>query len=237
MLPDAVTTGNLRAEAQSVLNEIEDVRARFDVMADGPGRRVHCLFAGLYWYSTRAWLSSLAKRSNPEFAYLVIVRFYALYREALDAGVENDMRDVPRHWKRYFDLAGRQTYAHPISAHLMLISLAARAHARHDLVLAIRRAQEDFQRRFGKIPDLGSYKSTVVGHETDDAFRTAALDYIDLHYRSQRGWRRFVLRFYSAGIKFLRFVWLPVFQSWRRAAWDDACLLPDRAIGRRHGAG
>lgn len=216
-------TDYLRFKALSVLDLIDRDRERFEAMADDPGRRIHGLFAGLYGCTTRAWLSLLADHRQPEFAYLVILRFYDLYREACDAETGQDARALPRHWQAYFGVAGKQTYTHPISAHLILISLAARAHTRHDLALAIRRAHDDYQRHFGICPNLASYKSTVVGNETDDAFRTAALDYIDLHFRSQSGWRRFVLRSYAVGIRSLRFVWLPVFQSWRQAAWDDAC--------------
>ncbi|MCR9139694.1 MAG: DUF5995 family protein [Alphaproteobacteria bacterium] len=211
----------LRIRALSVLEKIDGDRQRFEAMADEPGQRIHSLFAGLYWSTTRAWLSFLADHSQPEFAYLVIMRFYDLYREASD--VVDQTGTLPHHWQPYFGLAERQTYTHPISAHLILISLAARAHTRHDLALAVRRAYDDFQHQFGTCPDLTCYRNTVVSPDTDAAFRRAALEYIALHRRRQRGWRRLVLRLYAIGIRALRFVWLPVFQSWRAAAWDDAC--------------
>lgn len=221
----------LRIKALSVLEKIDSDCQRFESMADEPGQRIHSLFAGLYWSTTRSWLSYLADHAQPEFAYLVIVRFYDLYREASDA--QNETSALPRHWQPYFDLAGTQTYTHPISAHLILLSLAARAHTRHDLALAVRRAHDDYQRQFGTCPDLAVYRNTVVSPDTDAAFRQAALDYIALHHRRQRGWRRQILWLYAIGIKLLRFVWLPVFQSWRAAAWNDACVWVEGSGGKR----
>lgn len=215
-------TEELRLKALSVLDLIDRDRERFEAMADDPGRRIHGLFAGLYGCTTRAWLSFLDDHTQPAFAYLVILRFYDLYREACDAAADHDAGAPARHWRAYFDLAGKQTYTHPISAHLILISLAARAHTRHDLALAIRRAHDDYQCHFGICPDMAGYRTTVVGQDTSAAFRDAAVDYIDFHHRRQQGWRRLVLRIYAMGIKNLHFVWLPVFQSWRQAAWDDA---------------
>jgi hypothetical protein len=126
-------------------------------------------------------------------------------------------------------MVNSETYGHPILAHLMPISAAAKAHTRYDLAIAIWKAFGDYRALFGHNPDMTGCKKTVVSDETDAAFREAALAFIDQHHSHQRGWRRFVLRLFHAEIKLLRSARLPVFQSWRKTAWNDACSWVETA--------
>ncbi|MEX3008554.1 DUF5995 family protein [Hoeflea sp. TYP-13] len=228
-----MTSDQLRLRALSILDRIGGDWDAFDALSDEPGRRVHSLFAGLYRCTTQSWLSHLTAHPNPAFAYLVIIRFYDLYRKVTVAISANDTQNLPHYWRRYFNLAKSQTIKTPISHHLVLISLATWAHTRHDLAIAVRQAYEDYKTQFGEKPDLETYKSSVTGGETGAAFCEAALDFIEIHHRAQIGWRHIVLGFYSANIRILRFVWLPVFQSWRKAAWNDACSWIEAGTSRK----
>lgn len=209
----------LRDEALAVVGRIEADKQCFAAMSDLPARRVHTLFAGIYLRTTQRWMGFLATRRDPEFAYLTIVRFYEIYRAAM----RTTMRDpATSPWRRYHGLASRLTMTGPISAHLLLVSSGVRAHTRYDLGVAIARATHDYARLYGRAPDIERYRETIVGRQTGYAFQCAGLDYIDDHRRQQTGWRHLVLTVFRSGLLGLSWLWMPIFQQWRRAAWADA---------------
>lgn len=216
---DASLVGRLRARGMAVVEAIEADRKTFAGMPDLPARRVHTLFAGLYLRTTQRWMGFLATRRDSEFAYLTILRFYEIYRAAMRT-TAHDPAASP--WRRYHSLAGRLTMADPISTHLLLVSMGVRAHTRYDLGVAIARATHDYARLYGRAPDIECYRETIVGRQTGYAFQCAGLDFIDDHRRQQTGWRRFVLAGFRAGLRGLSWLWMPIFQHWRRAAWADA---------------
>ena len=100
--------------------------------------------------------------------------------------------------------------------------MGVRAHTRYDLGVAIARATHDYARLYGRAPNIERYRETIVGRQTGTAFQHAGLDFIDDHRRQQTGWRRFVLAVFHAGLRGLSWLWMPIFQHWRRAAWADA---------------
>ncbi|WP_127598597.1 DUF5995 family protein [Nitratireductor alexandrii] len=216
---EASLVGQLRARALAVVEAIEADRKTFAGMPDLPARRIHTLFAGLYLRTTQRWMRFLGTRRDPEFAYLTIIRFYEIYRAAMHTPLQEP---VAGPWRRYHGLAGGLTMAAPISSHLLLVSRGVRAHTRYDLGVAIARATHDYARLYGRAPDIERYKETIVGLQTGAAFQHAGLDYIDDHRRQQTGWRRFVLAVFHAGLRGLSWLWMPIFQHWRRAAWADA---------------
>lgn len=215
----------LRGEALAVVGRIEADKQCFAAMSDLPARRVHTLFAGIYLRTTQRWMGFLATRRDPEFAYLTIIRFYEIYRAAMHTPRQEP---VAGPWRRYHGLAGRLTMTGPISAHLLLVSSGVRAHTRYDLGVAIARATHDYARLYGRAPDIERYRETIVGRQTGYAFQCAGLDYIDDHRRQQTGWRRFVLAVFHTGLRGLSWLWMPIFQHWRRAAWAGArrAVLP-----------
>lgn len=182
--------------------------------------RVHSLFAGLYLQTTANWLRELEDNAAPGFAHAVIPHFYALYDEGVLQHLDSPLAEVPRQWRAYHRLARRLTMRSPISAHLLLISLGARAHIRHDLGLAIAQVLREVAQ--GR-DDIGLIdREQFVGSLSQRAFLKAALDYVDWHRQRQTGWRYGVLGAYARGLIVLRRIWVPVMEGWRRAAFDDA---------------
>jgi hypothetical protein len=183
---------------------------------------VHRLFAGLYLRTNRHLLDSFDTLPDPAFSYLAMIRFYELYERYVATPVLcNRSASVPQ-WRPYAALASRLTMTSRISAHLQLLSVGARAHTRYDLAEAICLGVADYRRLYGCDPDFRAARSDLLGGATDEAFFDATLEYIAMHRAARRGWRRFVLSFYARFARLSRPLWLPIFQSWRRAAWRDA---------------
>ncbi|MEQ9676218.1 MAG: DUF5995 family protein [Roseovarius indicus] len=212
-----------RCGAEAILGRIEADMQRFLDMEDDRNGRVHSLFAGLYVQTTRHWLAELAESEAPEFAYAVIPRFYALYEEGVLRHLETPVRQVPRQWRMYHRLARRLTMRSPISVHLALISLGARAHIRHDLGIAIAQVLREVGAGRLTIPVVD--REQFVGSLSARAFLKAALDYVDWHRQRQSGWRWGVLGGYGRGLIVLRRIWVPVMEGWRRRAYDDGEAL------------
>lgn len=213
---------SVRARALAVANRLADDADRLRHLPDGPDGQVHSLFAGLYLQTTTRWLDTLIAARAPEAALDVVYHFYLLW----DAGVVQPrgapLSQVPDPWRRYHRLARRLTMGAPISAHLLLLSLAARAHVRHDLGPAMRAAVTMERRRTGRATDLQSIWPYIVGPMSQKVFADAALAFVHQHRRERRGWRRAVLTVYVVGLHVLRPVWTRVLQGWRAAAFRDA---------------
>lgn len=211
-----------KATALQAEQQIQLSKSNFDAMPDTRGAQVHTLFASLYCSTTHRWLQQLQVADNPEFAHLVIVRFFKLYEDGVLTLVGADPQQVPKQWRKYHWLARRLTMTSPISLHLLLISLGARAHVRYDLGIAAAEAAEDYRALFGREADFERLSPEIIGAATADSFALAALDYIDMHHAAQTGWRRLVLSLYRGGLRVSRPLWLWVFQNWRRAAYAEA---------------
>lgn len=206
---------------------------RFGALPDRPGQRVHLLFARLYQHTEDAWLRALDSAGAPEFPYMVIRHFAGLYIACVPEMIDAPLARIPPHWRRFHWLARRLTMRSPISMHLLLLSLGARAHTRHDLRTAFMLAAQEHRARFGHYPDfdvMGDFILRALGRK---AFVEATEGYIAAHHREQRGWRRLVLRLYLWIVRALRPVWLGVFQSWRRKAWNEAMADLRTAPGAR----
>lgn len=212
-----------RRRAEAILGKIEADTRGFLERDDTPNARIHSLFAGLYIQTTKNWLAELTESEAPDFAYAVIPHFYALYDEGVLRHLDTPLADVPRQWRAYHRLARRLTMASPISAHLLLISLGARAHIRHDLPIAIARVLDDVAQ--GHVTIRVIDREQFVGSLSQRAFLQAALDYVDWHRQRQTGWRYGILGAYARGLIVLRRIWVPVMEGWRRAAFDDGKAL------------
>lgn len=215
-----------RDRAEAVIGRIEADMQRFLEMPDEPNGRVHSLFAGLYLETTKRWIAGLSDFASPEFAYTVITHFYALYEDCVLRELDTPLSQVAPQWRLYHRLSRRLTMRSAISSHLLLISLGARAHTRHDLASAIARAAEDYAD-----PDIAR-REHLIGALSARAFREAALDYVAWHRQRQSGWRYGVLSLYARGLKVLRFIWVPVMEGWRQAAYADAVALAGDGAGR-----
>ena len=213
-------TEDLKLRAEAVLAKIEADIAHYNTLPDTSGRRVHCLFAGLYRETTAQWLTALEKSDNPGFAYRALYHFYEVYDEGVVTRLNARISDIPRPWRNYHRLARWLTMRSPITSHLILISLGLRAHTRHDLGISILRAAQETHAATGVWPDI--HRHELIGDISRKVFFKAALDYVDWHHQRQRGWRRGVLAVYVSGLRGLRFVWLPIMEAWRDASYRDA---------------
>jgi hypothetical protein len=212
MAPDS------RALAEGVAASLALVARRFAAMPDVPGAQVHVLFAQLYRCTTLSWLSALEEAEAPDLAYRTIVHFYTAYEEGVLACRTLPLAQVPRPWRKYHWLARRLTMRAPMTLLVLLVSLAARAHVRHDLGPAIRAAEADCLACEGGARD----GSVLYGPRSDRTFMEAARTFVSLFEDHPSRWRRFWLAQCDRGLLALGPVWLGTFQGWRRASHDDA---------------
>lgn len=218
--PDGLSLWKSRAErAEQELGQISA-----SLMAVGPAHshHIHYLFADLYLCTTQCWLAHLSRRNDSEFAYRVICHFLELYKTNVLDHFDQPLITSERVWRSYHQLARRQTIRSPIFAHLILVSLGARAHTFGDLGRAMILAERDL----GLRPEHGASQSAeqmkIFGKISDLAFYDAALDYVALQHSRQTGWRRLILSMDRVGLRVLKPVWLPVFQRWRRKGYAEA---------------
>ena len=219
VVPDDRATRPL-VEAERVQRELEALVARLVAMGPGHPHHVHVLFAELYLCDTVSWLAHLKQTPRAEHAYRVIARFHELYREHVLDRVDRPLHEIAPHWRAYHRLARRLTIRSPISAHLLLLCLGARAHVRFDLGRAIRETgvADDMDALFGQVSDV--------------AFVQATCAFVELHRARQAGWRRLVLVLYGRGLVLLKPVWLSELQRWRRASYRDGRqVFPTVTVG------
>lgn len=212
----------VKARAEEVLSLVERDEAVFGALPDEPGQQVHRLFAGLYRETTARWLQALEDAESPLFTYLVVRRFYNIYQSSVPDHLASGQPHAPVPWRRYHWLAKRLTMRSPITSHLLLISLGARAHVYHDLSEAICLAAQDYRGIVGNGADFQPERVNIIGPVSAKAFFEAALDYVAWHRSRQSGWRRMVLSAYGSGLRVLRPLWLGIFEGWRRHAWNTA---------------
>ncbi|MBF9044638.1 hypothetical protein HKCCE4037_14940 [Rhodobacterales bacterium HKCCE4037] len=217
-----------RCRAEEVEAELADITATFRAAdPDGPDH-IHYLFAELYLAVTRRWLALLAERQDSAFAYRVICHFLRLYRLECVDRLTQPLDTVSPHWRAYHRLARHQTIRSPITAHLILISVGARAHTHGDLGRAMCLAEEEMGSAVGKAaPALDAERQRIFGEISDKAFYGAARDYTALQHSRHRGWRRIILRIYGIGLVLLKPVWMPTFQRWRRVGHAQALAARD----------
>lgn len=214
-----MTASARQRSAEAVLGQLEADIRRFSDMPDTPNGRIHVLFAGLYRETTTQWLNALARSPAPDFAYAVMRRFYDLYETGVLDQLDRPLTEVPRQWRNYHRLARRLTGRSPISLHLVLLYLGARAHVRRDLAIAIRQAARDFAGRPGGTELM---REELISTLSEQAFFRASLDFVEVHRRQQSGWRLAVLNGYALGLRVLKPVMVLVIESWRGAAYRDA---------------
>lgn len=201
---------------------IEADFASFSAMPDLPGQKVHSLFAGLYRETIIQWLRAIEGIGAPLFTNLVVRRFYEIYELSVPECLGQPARAIPRPWQTYHWLSNRLTIRSPIFLHLLLLSMGARAHTRHDLAEAISHAARQYSQLTGREVDFERERPNIIGPISARAFFSAALDYVEMHRSQRRGWRYVVLSIYGVILRVLRPLWLGVFEGWRRRAWVDA---------------
>ncbi|WP_323768810.1 MULTISPECIES: hypothetical protein [Roseobacteraceae] len=216
-----------RAKAEGIERELYAITEA--LIAAGPSHphHIHHLFAELYLSTTRCWLARLSRRDDSEYAYRVICHFLQLYRDQVLERMDHPLENIAAHWHRYHQMARRQTIQSPISAHLVLISVGARAHTHGDLGRAMCMAEEDLGHPREACSALQADRKKIFGQISDEAFYHAALDYVTLHRARQTGWRSWILGLYRMGLFVLKPVWLPVFQRWRRTGYAEAVAALD----------
>ena len=219
----------LLRDTDRVRSLLTDRIGALTALSQSDGIGVECLFAGLFASTLRRLVTAFDRLDDPAFAYLTVLRFFDLYEDYVARPASGERGTTAAQWRRYAVWVRRLDMASPIGAHLWLISLGARAHTRHDLAEAVCLAAHDYRRAHGRGPDLAAARPVLLGPHTSQAFLEAALEYIDLHRRQRRGWRRLVLGLYASCILVTRPLWLGVFQSWRRSAWRDATAMLSRS--------
>jgi hypothetical protein len=71
---------------------------------------------------------------------------------------------------------------------------------------------------------MGHIDEGLAGRATSEVFFDAVFDFSHGQSRIHlRPWPLFVLRVHRVLLSALRFVWVPILQRWRLAAWRDAC--------------
>jgi len=223
-----------KARAEAVERDLARLVEEWQRAGPDHTHHIHHLFAELYLCTTRNWLAVLDARPDSDYAWHVMHHFFAFYRQGVVDCLDRPEGSIVPHWRRYHRMARRQTIRSPISAHLMLISVGAWAHTRHDLGAAMRMAEADPELTPVPGVDGEAADRRVFGRMADRAFSRAAHDYVALHRARQRGWRRFVLGLCAGGLVVLGPLWLGVFRLWRLRSHETA-PAPGPGAGGEHG--
>lgn len=226
---ESVELHRWKTRAETVDGELCTMIEAFRATGPDHPHHIHQLFAELYLCTTRHWLARLADREDSEYAYRVICHFLQFYKDHVLDRIDHPLDTIAPHWRNYHRMARRQTIRSPISAHLILISVGARAHTHGDLGHAMSLAEKDIAHRCGSGSASLAERQKIFGGIADDAFYHAALDYVALHHARQAGWRRIVLKLYRVGLYTLRPVWLSVFQWWRRTGYGKVVAATARS--------
>ena len=185
-------------------------------------------FAQLYLESTLLWEELFRQSDVPVFGGLLIKRFFSLFEKYVVLPGNNKRPEVVRHWKPFFYANAQPPRPVQPLASLMCLFLAIRAHVRYDLAEAILQAHKDYLRLYGRAPDMNLCRTIVLGPASGDLFWQAMHNFLTQGKRPSVG--------ESAAVTFLQLtgrIWLPVFQSWRRAAWSDAMRAIETGVPLR----
>jgi len=184
----------------------------------GKGGSKAAEFSKFYLFTTRNWIRQTRGQPGEDFVGLLIGNFFHLYEiYALDPILGGRPSAAP-HWRVYLDLARTRDTTRPYGAILSALRLvrAARAHVRHDLSQAILKTCHQYHLIFGINPEPDEIGHLILGPQTDKIFSRAAREF---HIFCQAD---------NSASPFTRFLanhprlWLPLLQSWRNQAWEDA---------------
>jgi hypothetical protein len=212
-------------EARDALEKLKQLDTAYaaTIGTRGQAQRVdhHRIFLLLYCYATTRWLELAETSDCPAFFNHLLVEFYVRYRDYVFAAAIDDAPCRCANWLGYFRWAGvyRRWPGHLTRFVLLLYGI--HAHIRYDLAESIAATL----RTVGGV-DLSKAKQEFTGPESGRALSRAALDFV---FNADRLLPEIVL---SAGLRsFCVYVhdkyhwWLPRYQRWRSAAWDDAMVL------------
>ena len=194
--------------ALAVRDSLETLTREWQSLPPDHPDHIHALFSELYLCSTRNWLARLATEEDTEFAYRVMAEFFSRYHANVHAAPGAAMP----HWRPYRWLARRIGIRAPSSLHLLLISLGVRAHVRFDMGRSMRAVEAAMG--IGEAANAAR-RARLFDTLSNDVFLAASREFIELHMARQRGWRRFTLSLYRAGLHGLAPIWLATFQRWR----------------------
>ncbi|WP_461427254.1 hypothetical protein [Gymnodinialimonas sp.] len=211
-----------KTKAELAERELSKIADDFRALEPTHPHHIHHLFAGLYLCTTRRWLARLSESADSEYAYRVICHFLDLYKDHVLDRLSQPLDSIATYWRTYHRLARRQSIRSPISAHLILISVGARAHTHGDLGQAMNMADQDLGDRIDAHASEQAVRMKIFGEISDKAFFEAALDHVAEQHARQTGWRRMILKLYRVGLYVLKPIWLPVFQRWRRTGYAEA---------------
>ena len=223
-----------KTKAERAVQELTQIADDFRTLEPTHSHHIHHLFAELYLCTTRCWFARLSPRTDSEYAYRVICHFLDLYKIHVLDQLDQPLSNIEAYWRRYHKMARRQTIKSPITAHLVLISVGARAHTHGDLGRAMKLTEDDL----GLRNELGASgpadRMKIFGKISDQAFFDAALENVAIQHNRQIGWRCMILKFYRVGLYVLKPIWIPVFQNWRRTGYAEAAARAGNGDQRLH---
>lgn len=223
-----------KTRAERAEQELCQIAEGFRAVGPTHAHHIHHLFAELYLCTTRCWLARLSPRNDSEYAYRVICHFLDLYKIHVLDQLDQPLSNIEAYWRRYHKMARRQTIRSPISAHLVLISVGARAHTHGDLGRAMNLAEQDLGHRTEVDTKEPAERMKIFGSISNKAFFDAALENVAIQHARQTGWRRLILKLCRIGLHVLKPIWIPVFQYWRRTGYAEAAARTGGGDQRLH---
>lgn len=224
--------GMNRGRAENVAAGLAGLCAELEARPASDPLRVHLPFAELYLVTTERWLAYLADRPERDFAWRVIPPFYRLYELHVLEALDRSLAAIAPHWRPYHWLARRIGPQAPVSAQMVLILLAARAHTHLDIGAAMRLAEAG---SFGT--GRPGRREMLFGRATDRVFLASARAFVAGWLAREGGLRRLELRLWSVAILLLGPLWTRALHRLRWRGYDKLAAGPDLLPSLAAGSG
>ncbi len=200
----------------------QQVLARLDACASSEAAfemasKKHALFSRLYYFTTRQWLNYAQNCVDPELVLLMVEHFFELYEDYVLNTSDRSNSPYAHHWHIHVKLLSHQDHKPAMALRGIALFFGIRAHTRFDLAEAICRSRASYIRRHGKEPDMTLFRSLLFGKEVNRLFRDASLDFI-ASSSPPNARNTSVIKLAAL----TSWMWMPLFQSARRAAWREA---------------
>lgn len=207
------------AEAEQVLERLAAIGWPAE---EGASPAEHRPFVQLYHCTTRRWLADLRPRSDGYLGHLMVRNFHRRYEACVGRVVAGQSDEIAPQWRRYFAVARAAERRLSARRRALLVFHGLLAHTGPDLADAICLTDAEVRAATGAPPDRAVLHDVLLSKRTDAIFLAAAEDYLV---------REGPTLSVSAARR-LRTVWLPAFQSLRRAGWADALRRIEAARGQ-----